>query len=184
MILPLALLLCFMVGCQDKEAMAELEEFKAQAKAEEQNVELIRNANETWMKRDYENIREFFAPNFAYYSPSNSKPLNLDEVIEHVKMFLNTFPDFTVIYEDIIAKGDKVIVREITRCTHQVEAYGIPPTGNEIESSEIAIFRIENGMIAEGWQESNVLRLYQQLGFELKPKEGEKKILIIKLNVI
>jgi uncharacterized protein YcfL len=26
MILPLALILCFMVGCQDKEAMAEVEE--------------------------------------------------------------------------------------------------------------------------------------------------------------
>ena len=31
MILPLALILCFMVGCQDKEAMAKLEEFRARA---------------------------------------------------------------------------------------------------------------------------------------------------------
>jgi hypothetical protein len=29
MIFPLALILFFMVGCQDKKAMAELEEFKA-----------------------------------------------------------------------------------------------------------------------------------------------------------
>jgi hypothetical protein len=55
------------------EAMAELEAMKAQAEVEEQNIELIQNANETWMKRDYKNIREFFAPNFTYYSPSNSK---------------------------------------------------------------------------------------------------------------
>ena len=40
-ILPLALILCFMVGCQDKEAMAELEEFRAQAAVEEQNKELV-----------------------------------------------------------------------------------------------------------------------------------------------
>ena len=31
MILALGLMLCFVVGCQDKEAMAELEEMKAQA---------------------------------------------------------------------------------------------------------------------------------------------------------
>jgi hypothetical protein len=37
MILPLALILCFMVGCQDKEAMAELEALKAQTQVEEQN---------------------------------------------------------------------------------------------------------------------------------------------------
>jgi hypothetical protein len=30
-----------MVGCQDKEAMAELEEFKAQTQVEEQNEALI-----------------------------------------------------------------------------------------------------------------------------------------------
>jgi hypothetical protein len=37
MILPMVLILSFMVGCQDKAAMAELEEFKAQAEVEEQN---------------------------------------------------------------------------------------------------------------------------------------------------
>ncbi|TET68415.1 MAG: hypothetical protein E3J56_11430, partial [Candidatus Aminicenantes bacterium] len=42
MILPLALVLCFMVGCQDKEAMAELEKFKAQAKIEEQNMDVVK----------------------------------------------------------------------------------------------------------------------------------------------
>ena len=41
MILPLALILCFVVGCQDKEAMAELEEFKAQAVVEERNKEIV-----------------------------------------------------------------------------------------------------------------------------------------------
>ena len=36
MILTLALILCFMVGCQDKESMAELEEFRAQAEVPQQ----------------------------------------------------------------------------------------------------------------------------------------------------
>jgi predicted ester cyclase len=174
MILPLVLILCLMVRCQDKAAMAELGEFRTQAALEEQNIELIRNTNETWMKRDYERIRELCAPDFAYHS-SNSEPLSVDEVIEHVKTFLKTFPDYEIIYEDIIAKGNKVIVREITRCTHQVEFYGIQPTGNRIESSGIAIFRIENGKIAEVWSESDSLGFMRQLGMELKPKEGEKE---------
>jgi Tfp pilus assembly protein PilP len=42
LILSLALILCFMVGCQDKAAMAELEEFKAQAEMEAKNIELIK----------------------------------------------------------------------------------------------------------------------------------------------
>ena len=42
MILPMTLIICFMVGCQDKEAMAELEKFKPQAEVEEQNEEITR----------------------------------------------------------------------------------------------------------------------------------------------
>jgi len=42
MVLPLALILCFMVGCQDKETMAELEAMKAQAEVEEQNKEIVK----------------------------------------------------------------------------------------------------------------------------------------------
>jgi steroid delta-isomerase-like uncharacterized protein len=173
MILPLTMILCFMVGCQDKEAMAELEAMKAQAELEEQNIELVRNSTDAWRERNYETIREFFAPNFSYYSPSNSKPLSLDEVIERVKMMLIAFPDFAASFEEIIAKGDKVVVREVVRCTHQGEFYGIPPTGNKVESSEIAIFRIENGKIAEVRIESNSLGFMMQLGMELKPKEKE-----------
>jgi hypothetical protein len=42
-IIPLVFLLCFVVGCQDKAAMAELEEFKAQAALEEQNIAKLMN---------------------------------------------------------------------------------------------------------------------------------------------
>jgi predicted ester cyclase len=45
-ILPLALILCFMVGCQDKAAMAELEKFRAQAAIEAQNIALVRHMYE------------------------------------------------------------------------------------------------------------------------------------------
>jgi hypothetical protein len=43
MILPLALILCFMVGCQDKATMTELEEFRAQAAVEEQNIAIVKH---------------------------------------------------------------------------------------------------------------------------------------------
>ena len=62
MILPLALILCFMVGCQDKEAMEELEEFRAQASIEEQNVALVKRMYEAWNKRDFEAYKEVVAP--------------------------------------------------------------------------------------------------------------------------
>ena len=70
MILPLALILCFMVGCQDKEAMAELEEFRAQAAVEEQNKAIIRNLYEQWNNRNVDALKEMHAPNAKYNHPS------------------------------------------------------------------------------------------------------------------
>ena len=75
--------------------------------------------------------------------------------------------------EDLIAAGDKVIVRFIYRGTHEGEFLGVPATGNKVEMGGIIITRIENGKIIEDRDESDMLGFMQQLGMELKPKEKE-----------
>ena len=93
-ILPLALILCFTVGCQDKAAMAELEEFKAQAVVEEQNEEIVRHFIEELNKGNLGIVEEVYAPDYVFYSPSNTpEPKTREEVIEFGKMVLTAFPD-------------------------------------------------------------------------------------------
>jgi hypothetical protein len=58
MIFPLVILLCFTFGCQDKEAMAELEEFKAQKEVEDENISLVKRRYEAWNSGDVEAIKE------------------------------------------------------------------------------------------------------------------------------
>ncbi len=175
MILPLALILCFMVGCQDKEAMAKLEAMKAQAEVEEQNKELALKMMEAWGKGDFVSYKELLAPDFVFYYPSNStNPMSQEETIEIRKMLPKAFPDISWSIEELIATEDKVIIRFIERGTHEGEFMGIPATGNKYETSGISIRRIENGKIVEEREEFDVLGLMQQLGMELKPKEGEK----------
>lgn len=72
MILPVALLLCFMVGCQDKAAMAELEEFRAQVALEEQNMALVRQVFEELNKQNEAVYQEFYAPEYGWYFPANN----------------------------------------------------------------------------------------------------------------
>ena len=175
MILPLALILCFTVGCRNKEAMAELEEFKAQAEIEAQNKELIKHMWEVWGKWDFEAWKEVVAPHYFYYFPSiTTKPMSREETIEFGKMLHNAFPDITFSIEELIAVGDRVIVRIIIRGTHEGEFMGVPATGNKIEHSGILIARIENGKLVEDREEFDLLGLMIQLGMELKPKEAEK----------
>ena len=177
MILPTALILCFMVGCQDKEAMAELEAMKAQAEVEEQNKELARKWFEEIDKGNWDFIREKGAPDYAEYLPSGiTESMSLEQGIKQTKMFIKGIPDIVHDIEEIIAVGDKVIVRFIGRGTHSgdIEEMGIPATGKAVEVSSIIIWRIEDGKVVEEWQEADMLGFMQQFGFELKPKEGEK----------
>jgi steroid delta-isomerase-like uncharacterized protein len=175
MALPLSLILCFMVGCQDKEAMAELEEFRAQAEIEEQNKEVVKSFFDALNEGNTEILKEFLAPDYSQYIPSNSSnPRSFEEAKEALKPIFGAFPDFVWSIEDLIAVGDKVMCRVIFKGTHEGEYMGIPPTGNKVELGEIFISRFENGKIVEYREEYDSLGLMQQLGMELKPKEGEQ----------
>jgi len=174
MILPLALILCFLVGCQDKEAMAELEAMKAQAEVEGQNKEIVIRFYEELDNGNIENVMEMFAPNFLWYEPSNSPtPWSKEETHEHLKMLYEAFPKWQRKIEEIITVGNKVITRTIDHTTHDREFQGIPATGNEVEFGVIVIYSIDNGKIVEMREELNELGAMQQLGMELKPKEEE-----------
>ena len=175
MILPLALILCFMVSCQDKDAMAELEAMKAQAGIEKQNKALVRSVFEAWDNGDFETFKELLAPDYAFYYPSGSNtPVSREEMIENGKAWHNAFPDITFGVEEMLAVGDKVISRFIMRATHEGEFQSIPATGNKIEWTGIIITHIENGKVIEDKEEFSILDMMQQLGMELKPKEGKE----------
>jgi steroid delta-isomerase-like uncharacterized protein len=160
-----------MVGCQDKEAMAELEEFKAQAEVEEQNIELMNRYQEAWSNEDIEALKEIISPDYVRHVSGGY--MSLQETIESIKQQMEMLPDRTSIAQDIIAKGDKVISRYILRGTHKGDTEGIPATGNTVEIIAIKIIRVENGKIVESWEAGDTLAYALQIGFELKPKEGE-----------
>ena len=173
-VIPLVFLLCFAFACQDKEAMAELEKFKAQAEVEEQNIALVKRHYEAWNSGDVEVLRVIFSPDYVYNTPAG-KDESLEQMIEqHLKLQMEAFSDRIFSVEDILAKGDKVVSRFTGRGTHEGEFYGIPATGNKFEITGIEIWRVENGKIVESWDAHDSLSLFQQLGMELKPKEGEK----------
>ncbi len=171
MILPLALILCFMVGCQDKEAMAELEAMKAQAEVEEQNKEIVRQLYEALMNKILITFLELSASDGVCHIPGVSEAVPLEAVTQVIKSYYEAFPDSTHDIKAVIAEGDKVAIRFTQVSTHTGEYEGIPPTGNKISVECQHMFRLANGKIAEAWLVEDNLGLMMQLGMELKPKE-------------
>ncbi|HDZ26530.1 hypothetical protein LCGC14_0669510 [marine sediment metagenome] len=174
MILLLVLILCFTVGCQDREAMAELEKMKAQAEIEEQNKALFRYMLEETDKGNYAAWEEVCSPDYICHFAGFPKPMSLEEHIQANRAFLVAFPDFHHEINDMVAEAEKVTARVTLTGTHEGEFMGIPPTGNKIEYTAFLTARFSDKRIVELWGVADMMTLMQQLGMELKPKEAEK----------
>jgi steroid delta-isomerase-like uncharacterized protein len=82
-----------------------------------------------------------------------------------VSAFRAAFPDFQYTVDDVIAEGDKVVVRLTARGTQQGEFAGLPASGNSATWSEIHIADMADGRIVEHWVVQDQLGMMQQLGF-------------------
>jgi predicted ester cyclase len=80
-------------------------------------------------------------------------------------MYLRTaFPDRVDVIEEVIAEGDTVGLLFRLNATHAGNLFGIPPTGKKINVYEIALLRIVNGQMVEGWFMMDEAALLRQLG--------------------
>ena len=177
-ILPLTLILCFMVGCQDKEAMAELEAMKAQAAVEEQNKEIVKRYFVEVDKGDAESafalVDEVFAPDCIGYT-ATSELKGIDAAKDRITIAYDAYEDMHHNFEEIIADGNIVSVRCKFQATHKGELLGVPATGKQLSCPVLYMFRFENGKIKENWIDTDsLLSIAMQLDLELKPKVEEK----------
>jgi len=173
MVIPLVFLLCLTFGCQDKETMAELEEFKAQAAVEEQNKDIVKRYwNGKWNERRPEVLDELQTSDVVYHGTSMQMN-NLEEYKQVYSSFLSAFHDTKITIDEIIAEGDKVMTRVTLSGVHKGELEGMPPTGNAATMRAFTVFRLVDGKIVEEWEIIDELAMMMAIGMELKPKVGE-----------
>jgi steroid delta-isomerase-like uncharacterized protein len=78
--------------------------------------------------------------------------------------FFTALPDLSATMEDLVISGDRVVGRFVYRGTHTGELMGIPASGNPVEMRSIDIWRAEDGMFVEHWDELNLMEVFQQIG--------------------
>ena len=79
-------------------------------------------------------------------------------------VFFTGLPDVSITMEDLVISGDRVVGRFIYRGTHTGDLMGIPATGKPVEMRSIDIWRVQNGMFVEHWDELNLMQMFQQIG--------------------
>jgi steroid delta-isomerase-like uncharacterized protein len=82
-----------------------------------------------------------------------------------VPAFRAAFPDFQFTVDDVIAEGDKVVVRLTARGTQKGEFAGLPASGKQATWLEIHIVDMADGKVVEHWVVQDQLGIMQQLGF-------------------
>lgn len=80
------------------------------------------------------------------------------------RAFVSAYPDIKITVEDVIGEGDKIVARCKVSGTHTGDGLGIAPTNEPIDFTGIVIVKIENGKIAEAWNEFDFMKMYSQIG--------------------
>jgi steroid delta-isomerase-like uncharacterized protein len=88
----------------------------------------------------------------------------LEELKHYVSIYRSAFPDMQDSVEDIVAEGDKVVVRWTSSGTHQGEFMGVAPTGRHVTFTGMRLFRIADNKIVESWVNIDERGLQEQLG--------------------
>src|SRR3972149_574102 len=132
----------------------------------EQNKALFsRMVEEIFNRGNIGLVDEFLAPDFIEREElPPGVPTGREGVKQLTIMFRSAFPDFKATIDDMIAEGDKVVVRISWRGSHKGEFMGIPPTGKSVSGTVGGDERLSGLQVAEGQSTNRRSRQMQQLG--------------------
>jgi len=116
------------------------------------------DSNEAWWN-------QHIAPDFRRHDPGLPFEVIGPAGVKQLADALHPgIPDMALPIEDIVAEGEKVLVRLRVRGTHSGELMGIPPTGRKIDIPVLDLFHIRDEKLVEHWAQLDNLGLLRQLG--------------------
>lgn len=114
--------------------------------------------------------KEFVIEYFNRFS-GKEKPRHLVEkyvsdeaLIDHIEFFESVFPLYEIFAHEMLAEGNKVLVKAGFKGRHEGVFNGIPPTYKMVELTSAIVYEIENNKIISHWLVADQLTLMEQLG--------------------
>ena len=128
-----------------------------------------RFVDELWNGRKLDTADEIFAPDCITHQltsgePVTSAPRDPETLKQHVRDWVNAFPDLQFTIQQTLASEDRVASHMTMRGTHSGTWMGVSPSGKQISIQMMVIHRIEGRKIVEDWVLVDSLGFFQQLG--------------------
>ena len=113
-------------------------------------------------------LDELAVPDYEEHDPFPGQGVGREGLKGRVTMLRASFRQHLTI-EEMIAEGDRVVVRWTSSGTHEGEFMGIPATGRSCAIAGIDVHAMRDGKMAEHWHVVDLLGLLQQLGVIAQP---------------
>jgi predicted ester cyclase len=128
---------------------------------------VVRALEEAWDAGKLDEVDRLIAPDFNSHAALPDMPQNHEVRSMIHGMSLGAMPDRKVEIQDMIAEGDKVVVR--CRVTGTNNATGFPwlgasANGAKVDFEWISIYRVKDGKVVEHWGVNDALSLLAQTG--------------------
>jgi predicted ester cyclase len=148
-------------GCQQAESTQSSSAPQDVAAA---NKELVRRFyQEVFVDWNLALVDEVVSSEFRSHDWPEGGPTGPQAFRDFYAQVRSAFPDTHYEVDDLIAGGDKVVVRWRLLGTHQGDFRGTAPTGRPIELKGIAIYRVEGGKLMERWVVFDLHGLIEQI---------------------
>jgi predicted ester cyclase len=131
----------------------------------EENKQLCRDYFDAFLRRDVEWMDRHVAPEFVRHDPGLPFEVRGPEGVAQLHdALLPAFPDMELPLHDLVAEGEKVLVRLTIHATHTGPFGELEATGRRIEVPVLDLFQIQDDRLVEHWALLDNLGMMRQLG--------------------
>lgn len=118
-------------------------------------------------------IPEYIHPEFVDRSPGAPPDAHGPEYVgKQYDTSFGAFPDLKFEILDLLADGDRVVMRWMSRAAFRGKLGTVEGAGQPTVVYGISIFRVQDGKIIESWDLVDRLSMLKQMGFEVTPPKS------------
>lgn len=130
------------------------------------NRTVVSAIEEAWNTGNLSRLDKHFAPGYRNHAAMPGMPTDLGTAKKAHGMAMQAFPDRNVELLDLIAEGDRVAIRTRVTGTNTGGAvwFGAPANDRPIDFESWAMYRLEDGKVAESWGLNDGIAAMIQLG--------------------
>ena len=91
-------------------------------------------------------------------------------LVDNILFIESVFPKYEIGVDEVLAEGDRVMIRARLKGKHEGEYLGMPATHREVEVPYVVGYEVRNNRIMHSWLISDLLKMVEQLGVKFNPQ--------------